>query len=400
MIDEGRARELLGNAGRDVSVGAAPIEALVRRGRRARWQRRAAPALAVAVVGAVVVVGGRGLGSLDADPAPADPADSDPGLVLNTSEWEPGDDATEALGGGMLAVSDDGCVHVASHGSAGDIVWPAGYTATFEPDGRVVVRRPDGQIVAAQGSRVEAGGGEAGPGTEFACRAPDSRGAFAIQDVMEPLERVDVLDHVGQTQWQAEDLLDDAGFDVRVIHDPEAIGPGVAPGTVVDQQPAGGAAVLPFDDVTLRVAAPDPEANEGDRAIAEAMLSFAASADPSTVDFADEVLLALSEGEQRTVSRDDAVAGGEVWVFREQSRAPVSILEALRSIRDDYSLWVGPHNRCGGGPPIEPPDQLGDLRQLSIEPTDTQSCLEWFAVDLYVEDGGEVAGVVLDRWDP
>lgn len=58
-----------------------------------------------------------------------------------------------------------------------------------------------------------------------------------------------------------------------------------------------------------------------------------------------------------------------------------------------------PTPRCAAAP-SPAPDGLHGLRRLSIQPTDATSCLEWFAVDLWLTADGLLAGVALDLYGP
>lgn len=116
---------------------------------------------------------------------------SSDGITLNTSSWEPGDDANEAAIISVVRIDPNGCVYLGREGMGKgvDIIWPAGYTAARQPDGTVAILNPDGEVVAATGHRIRAGGGEAPPDIEFACRAQNTAGntPFAIQDELAPL---------------------------------------------------------------------------------------------------------------------------------------------------------------------------------------------------------------------
>jgi hypothetical protein len=123
--------------------------------------------------------------------------DSDPpGVVshqvtLNTSSWTggPGEVWMLMAVAGVVRVDPTGCVYLGSDQSdvVRDIVWPAGHTASREPDGSVTIRNRDGVVVAATGHRIEFGGGGAPPGTDFNCRAQGSTGAIMVTDVLPPL---------------------------------------------------------------------------------------------------------------------------------------------------------------------------------------------------------------------
>lgn len=72
---------------------------------------------------------------------------------------------------------------------------------------------------------------------------------------------------------------------------------------------------------------------------------------------------------------------------------------AVSDLPGETVLAVGPHNHCAGQPLLLP-ESLQGLRQLSIQPTGIDSCLQWFAVDLFVDDAGVVVAVMLDLWGP
>lgn len=68
---------------------------------------------------------------------------------------------------------------------------------------------------------------------------------------------------------------------------------------------------------------------------------------------------------------------------------------------NDLLASSGDHPRCVG-PPLAAPARFAHLRHLSIEPDpDTiGSCLEWFAIDLYLDRSGHVEAVSLDLLEP
>ena len=71
---------------------------------------------------------------------------------------------------------------------------------------------------------------------------------------------------------------------------------------------------------------------------------------------------------------------------------PFNIFEQFEQVNSfdpvgETKLTVGPHNHCAGQPLLLP-ESLQGLRQLSIQPTGIDSCLQWFAVDVFVDDAG------------
>ena len=122
-------------------------------------------------------------------------SDSDPGFVphpvtLNTSSWTggEGDYWMQMAVDGLVGVDATGCVYLGSDQSdvVRDIVWPAGYAASRDPDGSVTILNADGVVVATTGNRIQFGGGGAPPGTDLRCRAKGSVGAIMVTDVLPP----------------------------------------------------------------------------------------------------------------------------------------------------------------------------------------------------------------------
>ena len=54
---------------------------------------------------------------------------------------------------------------------------------------------------------------------------------------------------------------------------------------------------------------------------------------------------------------------------------------------------------CASPPGPAPPAVSGLLRR-NIQPRDVSSCLQWFAVDVFVDESGEIRAVTLDHWEP
>lgn len=89
---------------------------------------------------------------------PDDPPVGAP-IELPTSQWRPGEGGDTAKIIGTVARDADGCVALRSEqGSLLYALWPAGYTADVH-DGTMRIRDEDGDVVAAEGDLVTAGGG-------------------------------------------------------------------------------------------------------------------------------------------------------------------------------------------------------------------------------------------------
>jgi len=220
---------------------------------------------------------------------------------------------------------------------------------------------------------------------------------------------VTVPDVVGMLHRDAEQLLNEAGL-VAIIKD--RAGDSAPEGTVVEQSPAGGTREEPGSSVTLVVAA---GANEGDaaavtgrdRAVAEAFYKFAQSPSgggpmdtPVQVGLGDSIRKQIPNGAGPGETQDP-----HAWVLRMRYYAartgPVSPLELLRQSKGDYVLSVGPHPPCLGLE-VTPPEELRGSRQISIQPNpaDIDTCLDWWSVDLFVNDVGQVVGVTVTLSEP
>jgi hypothetical protein len=148
---------------------------------RPRWRGTIAAVLAVLAVVAVPVVITRLL-------TPEEPGWSSDGITLNTSSSEPSDSAVESLIVSVVGLDVDGCVYLRSPGSLRNVVWPDGYTASRQSDGRVTILNQDGVAVAAVGYRLRASGVEAPSDTDLACTVDGfSPPTLMIQDELPPL---------------------------------------------------------------------------------------------------------------------------------------------------------------------------------------------------------------------
>lgn len=157
-----------------------------------------------------------------------------------------------------------------------------------------------------------------------------------------------------------------------------------------------------FDGSRLQIVDGWATPTADDQAIADALLRFTADPGPATVaalPFANEVSLAL--GAETIVSLDsEQVADPAAWIMNRDEydgyAGPFSVLETLS---EPVEITIGAHNRCVARPTPAPGDVAG-LRQVGMQPTDATSCLEWFAVDLFVNDAGEIESIRLDLYGP
>jgi hypothetical protein len=73
--------------------------------------------------------------------------------------------------------------------------------------------------------------------------------------------------------------------------------------------------------------------------------------------------------------------------------------DSARPFVREASVTVGPHPHCAS-PPVPAPVEMAELRRLSVQPIGELACPAWWTVDLFVEPGGAIAAITLDRYEP
>ncbi len=145
---------------------------------------------------------------------------------------------------------------------------------------------------------------------------------------------------------------------------------------------------------------PDVVPSADDLVLTEAFWGFATTGDGfEQIPFAGEVALGLGDRIYRTVPAD-ALTKPEAWVIDEEEfRAYSGPFTALGLDAQRYATTVGAHPRCAG-PPVPAPEGLTDLRRVSMQTAEATSCLEWWTIDFFVDQNGEVVAVTLDLYGP
>ncbi len=136
---------------------------------------------------------------------------------------------------------------------------------------------------------------------------------------------------------------------------------------------------------------------------ARALQELAAGAGPGDLRFADEVALAAGPSVVALVPGAALAADPDAWTIDFGGfGARVGPLDALDLLAAaDTVVGTGPHPHCAGPPAPIPVELAGRPRVwLQAAPGTDDSCLDWFAVDVFLDDTGAVAGVVLDVWEP
>lgn len=164
----------------------------------------------------------------------------------------------------------------------------------------------------------------------------------------------------------------------------------------------------------------DEEVTPADLALVERLVAFALA--PTTADAArlglaaDGVQLGLGPTLHTVLAPADAAEPAAWDLPSEGFRAHDGALSAVGLLAGRVGgtdrapalpdggllqVQVGEHPHCAAGP-VPAPEGLTTLRRVSVQPADAAitSCLDWFTVDLFVDDAGTVHAITLDVWEP
>lgn len=150
-----------------------------------------------------------------------------------------------------------------------------------------------------------------------------------------------------------------------------------------------------------------------DTALLDDLVAFALDPNAETASalpFAAQVHLGLGPVVVATQPRDTLRSRSAWNVDLEAFRGYVGPFNALELIADHagatgsldrFEISNGDHPHCAG-PPVAPPAELADQRRLSLQPAEEliDGCLEWFTVDLFLDETDTITGVTLDLWEP
>jgi hypothetical protein len=160
----------------------------------------------------------------------------------------------------------------------------------------------------------------------------------------------------------------------------------------------GGEEAIGFD-VAFVVPDRDPAetVTEDDLAISDGLRALARG-EGNDVPFAEVVTISLGTNHEAVLS--DPV-GAIAWTIDVEEwngySGPFPVLGPLRGEVGITTTAVGPQPHCAG-PPLDIPWEAA--RQLTIHPAGISSCLEWYAVSVFLDDAGEIEHVMLDLWEP
>lgn len=95
------------------------------------------------------------------------------------------------------------------------------------------------------------------------------------------------------------------------------------------------------------------------------------------------------------------LANSDSWVVPRSEYAgfsgPFNLLDPVRQGRT-LEITEGPQPHCAG-PPLDPPIGLEDAMRVSGQPKQSDSCIDWFSLNVWLR-GGEVVAVTLELFGP
>ncbi|GAB3197807.1 hypothetical protein GCM10027062_10400 [Nocardioides hungaricus] len=179
---------------------------------------------------------------------------------------------------------------------------------------------------------------------------------------------------------------------------------GTRPGTVVRQYPESGKRLRPSTEVRIRTAAIDPRLGPCDRGrgIAGAFYRFAVDPSLGAPFAAGDTWAGIEDGAPGTwldpVERADPAAWRLPVGYAERG-SPTDLLRPLAASGGWYRVRPGVVAGCAFDDG-DPPPPLRGLRAITLTPYDpVMSCMDWWGVTLFVEDG-RIRGVALRQGSP
>ncbi|MGN0064333.1 MAG: hypothetical protein ACI379_08815 [Nocardioides sp.] len=194
---------------------------------------------------------------------------------------------------------------------------------------------------------------------------------------------------------------------------------GARPRTVVRQRPAPGTPLTTDSVVHVRMAAldlaefrgpcspgyqPAGEHRDADVTLARTFYRFAA--DPELASpFADgEVWVGIEDGLRSQLVAGDALRDLSAWQIEgsyAEFSGPFSALDLVAASGGYYDVEGSVTPTCGFGNGRAPAELTGLRPVTLVVPTDSaSSCMEWWAVTLFVDERDRVAGVALRHGAP
>jgi len=444
MLTDDRTRDLLRSAVADLTVRDAPADELVRRGRKVRRRTRViagvgvAAAVGLVVVGSVVLFDTTNRADQPATTATTAPSETPPPSTQNGLVAPPG---TRLVGMGPIAVA------VPQSWGTNDVRCgtPLSDTVVFESQGTrsCFVEQRDvssvhfGRIgmwerrswernatTAMDLGEIDITRSEIGPYREGlgeptypfsvgVVTVPGYDVAMWVVSTHEELIR-SVLDSVREIPngyvavpvrsaaartWPFEA---DAGLDVRQV---AVYREGVSPGVLLSSDPPLGSIVPRGSRVRLTVSGPGEPLSGPEAPLARKLHAFADTPNAETlgaVPFGDQVAIGLGGDVVKTLTASQLV-DPSAWIIHRPyfagASGPFTALDYLRRDPELWSITEGKYQFCPWGRAADLPGFEKD-RRITIEPSNITSCVEWWAVDVYLDESGSVDAIGLNRVEP
>lgn len=447
MLTDDRTRDLLRSAVADLTVSEAPADELVRRGRKVRRRTRVLAGVGVAAAVGLVAVGTVVL--VDT----TDRADQ-PATTATSATTAPTETPPPSTENGLVTPAGTRLVGMGPIAAAVPKTWgtndvrcgtPLADTVVFEGNGTRSCLVPQRDVSSVHFGRIKAweprsweqnatttidlGGVEItrseigryhdGPGEPTypfsvgVVTVPDYDVAMWVVSTDEELIR-SVLDSVRDIPngyvavpvnsaastriWPYEA---GAGLDIRTVTVYRA---GVRAGVLLSSDPPDGSIVREGSRVTRTVAGPGKPLSGPDAPLARKLHAFAAAPGAETlgaIPFSDQVAIGLGGEVVRTLTPSQLLEPSS-WIIRRPLFAGrTGPFNALDQLRRDPELWsITEVKHPGEWPHSASLRGYQQNRRLTIEPTDITSIVEWWAVDVYLDDSGSIAAISLDLVEP
>lgn len=447
MLSETDARELLRQAAVGVPVGEPPADELVRRGRWSRRRTRVSAVVGVAAAVALVAVGSA-IVSDDADvsgrpavaPTTAPTAPAAPEASVQRGLVTP--PGTRLVGIGPIAVA------VPNEWGTNDVRCgtPLMDTVVFEGTGtrgcrveqrdvssvhfgRISDRLPrtwegnttraidlgDFEIIRSGIGPYDEGQGE--PKFDFSVGAVTVPGHDVAMWVVSTDQEIvrQILDSVRSIPDGYVAIPVEKGPSPRTAPFQEFAGlevthesvyrEGVEPGVLLSTEPPLGSVVPDGSEVTFTVSGPGEPLSGPDGPLVRRLHAFAVEPGAVTVSgvpFGERVAIGLGPDVVRTLTGTRAEEPSAWLIDRPFFAGYTGPFSALDRLRDDPALWSATEGEqlfCPWGRSVDLPG-FEQHRRLTIEPSDITSCTQWWAVDVYVDEGGAIDAVSLNLVEP
>lgn len=220
-----------------------------------------------------------------------------------------------------------------------------------------------------------------------------------------PGDRVVVPVLVKYTEEEAVQRVREWGLVAEVAHRSLPCRP---VGAVVDQDPRATTKVAAGSTVTIVVAdrsseqadCPRGVAFDDDFRVARGLYDFSRGIGGASGPWSPRVTLAVEDTVRTSLTERQADERDRWLLDVEPGSSPdVDVLQHLAESGGEFRVDIGPHPNCVGTTPPTAPGLEG-LRQLSITPTGpSDSCLDWWALDVYLNDVDQIQYVSIRQWE-